>query len=110
MGRAVFDRQTVNRAKFDPAAFYVVGKQMLQHARRFICDDGTDAVAAADANDDLVKTFVICKFLFGFNPFVALELHLHKRCEFFSGFFDFLFQLHFPPVGLLNEQLIMIIL
>ena len=59
MRSAVLDGKPVDVLKDYSAALHVVGKQVLKHLCRGVGDDGTDAVAAADADGYLIELRVI---------------------------------------------------
>ena len=56
---AVFQRQTFDAADFNLACRNAVGKQGFQHADSLGADDGADAVAVADADDEFVKRCIV---------------------------------------------------
>ena len=61
VGDAVFDRKTVDRTEFDPAAFNVFFQNITQYFFGLRCDNGTDPVAAANAASSSVYfTLPIC--------------------------------------------------
>ena len=62
-GDAVLDGQPVNDAEFHLAGLHLVCQQVFQHPLGLRRDDGADAVAAADADDQPVQRFVVGKLL-----------------------------------------------
>ena len=78
--KAVFDGQALDGAQFQRAGGNLVREQRFKHARGFLYDDGTDAVAADNADDRLCfRRLRVCGG--AFHALHALDLFFQKGAE-----------------------------
>ena len=90
---AVLYRQPVYVTELDLPRLHFAGEEVFEHALRFFADDGAYAVAAADADDELVKRGVVDE--------VGVALHLLDAGELFFNEFSEMFNCFFGHTGLL---------
>ena len=76
LGHPVLDGQPVDLFKDHPAGLHLVLQQVGDDPLGLVGDAGADAVAAADADHDLVEAAVIDKVALLLHPLDALQLAL----------------------------------
>ena len=83
LGNAVFDRHTLDFADLHLAALDFGRSQYTQHTQCLLHNDGTDAVAGQDANDDFVFGGKIGRLFCLFHPLNAGGFVLDQFAKFF---------------------------
>ena len=87
-GNTVFDGKTVNNLKFNLACLYLVGKHVFENSCALLGDDGADAVAAADADNDLVELFIVDKIALSLDCIGTVTLLTNESFKFFNCVFN----------------------
>ena len=85
---AVFDGQSVDDLEFNLACLYFIVKQIFENSCGFLGDDRTDAVAAADADDDLVERLEVDEIALSLYFVRTVALSADESLKFFDGVLD----------------------
>ena len=86
--RAVLDRQALDRPELDLAGRDLFLEEVPEDALGLLGDVGTDAVAAADADDDRRERRVVGPLLALLHRLDALQLFFEEAAEVLLGLLD----------------------
>lgn len=83
---AVFDGQSVDDLEFNLACLYFIVEQIFENSCGFLGDDRTDAVAAADADDDLVERLEVDEIALSLYFVRTVALSADESLKFSTAF------------------------
>ena len=85
---AVFDGQSVDDLEFNLACLYFIVEQIFENSRGFLGYNRAYAVAAADADDDLVERLEVDEIALSLYFVRTVALSADESLKFFDGVLD----------------------